>query len=57
MRIVKPIKKYKLSKMLSNINEQNIHKEIDTGTPVGKEILPELFYQTKLKTLIGRREK
>jgi antitoxin MazE len=36
--IIKPIQKNKLSEMLSNINEQNIHKEIKTGGPVGKEI-------------------
>jgi len=36
--IIKPIQKNNLSEMLSNINEQNIHKEIDTGNPVGKEI-------------------
>ena len=36
--IIKPIQKNKLSEMLSKINEQNIHKEIETGGPVGKEI-------------------
>jgi len=36
--IIKPIQKNKLSAMLSNINEQNIHKEIETSGPVGKEI-------------------
>jgi antitoxin MazE len=36
--IIKPIKKNKLSDILDKINEQNIHKEIDTGKPVGKEI-------------------
>jgi antitoxin MazE len=36
--IINPIQKNKLSEMLSNINEQNIHKEIDTGDPAGKEI-------------------
>jgi len=36
--IIKPVQKNKLSEMLSNINEQNIHKEIETGGPVGKEI-------------------
>jgi len=29
--------KYNLSEMLSRINEENIHKEIETGDPVGKE--------------------
>ena len=33
-----PIEKNKLSEMLNNINEQNIHQEIKTGGPVGKEI-------------------
>ena len=36
--IIEPIQKNKLSEMLSKINEQNIHEEIDTGGPVGKEI-------------------
>jgi len=36
--IIKPVQKNKLSEMLHNINEQNIHKEIETGGPVGKEI-------------------
>ena len=36
--IIKPVQKNKLSEMLGNINEQNIHKEIETGGPVGKEI-------------------
>jgi antitoxin MazE len=36
--IIKPIEKNKLSEMLKNINEQNIHQEIETGGPVGKEI-------------------
>jgi antitoxin MazE len=36
--IIKPIQKNRLSEMLSEINEQNIHKEIETEGPVGKEI-------------------
>ena len=36
--IVEPIQKNKLSEMVSKINEQNIHEEIETGGPVGKEI-------------------
>ena len=36
--IIKPIKKNKLAEMLDNINEYNLHEEIDTGEPVGKEI-------------------
>jgi len=36
--IIKPIQKNKLSEMLNNINGQNIHKEIETDGPVGKEI-------------------
>ena len=43
--------------MLSNINKQNIHKEIETGDPVGKEILTAQFCQTRSKVLIGRRER
>ena len=36
--IIKPIKKNKLSEMLSLINEQNLHEEVDTGDPVGNEV-------------------
>ena len=36
--IIKPIQKRKLSEMLGQINEQNIHEEFKTSGPVGKEI-------------------
>ena len=36
--VIKPIHKNRLSEMLSNINDQNLHKEILTDEPVGKEI-------------------
>ena len=36
--VIKPIQRNNLSEMLSKINEQNLHEEIDTGEPVGKEI-------------------
>ena len=36
--VIKPIQKNKLSEMLSQINAQNIHDEIKTTGPVGKEI-------------------
>jgi len=36
--IIKPIQKNKLSELLSKVTEQNIHEEIETGDPVGKEI-------------------
>ena len=36
--IIKPIQKNTLTEMLNEINEQNKHKEIDTGSPVGNEI-------------------
>ena len=36
--VIKPVKKNKLSEMLSKINEQNLHAEIETGEPAGKEI-------------------
>jgi antitoxin MazE len=36
--IIKPKEKNKLSDMLKVINEQNIHGEIETNGPVGKEI-------------------
>ena len=36
--IIKPVRKRRLKEMLSEINEQNIHGEIETTGPVGKEI-------------------
>jgi len=38
--LINPIKKKKciLDELLSQVTEENIHKEVDTGTPVGKEI-------------------
>jgi antitoxin MazE len=36
--IIKPIKKNKLSEIIKKINEQNLHEEIETGGPAGKEI-------------------
>ena len=36
--IIKPIIKNKLSEMLKQIDEQNIHEEIKTTGPVGNEI-------------------
>lgn len=37
---IEPIKKKKLSldDLLSRVTDDNIHKEIDTGLPVGKEV-------------------
>ncbi|OGU14981.1 MAG: hypothetical protein A2X61_06290 [Ignavibacteria bacterium GWB2_35_12] len=38
--IIKPQKekKYSLRKLVEGINSKNIHKEIDTGKPVGREV-------------------
>jgi len=36
--IIMPIRKNRLSEMVNGINEQNLHAEIETGEPVGKEI-------------------
>jgi len=36
--IIKPLRKPDLSEMLSQITAKNIHKEIETGGPVGKEV-------------------
>jgi antitoxin MazE len=36
--IIKPVQRAKLSEMLDKINEQNIHEEIETFAPIGKEI-------------------
>jgi antitoxin MazE len=36
--IIKPKEKSKLSAMINAINEQNVHEEIETSGPVGKEI-------------------
>jgi antitoxin MazE len=35
--IIKPVYKNKLSEMLSLINDQNIHEEVKTTGPIGKE--------------------
>jgi len=36
--IIKPIRKSRLSEMLDNIDDRNVHGEIETTGPVGKEI-------------------
>jgi len=38
--IITPIneKEYSLEKLLKGVNKSNLHGEIDTGAPVGKEI-------------------
>ena len=36
--VIIPFKKNRLSEMLSKISRQNLHEEIGTGNPVGKEI-------------------
>jgi antitoxin MazE len=36
--VIKPVKKNNLSEMLSQIKPENLHKEIETGRSVGKEI-------------------
>ena len=36
--VIKPIQKSKLSEILSQINDQNIHEEVKTTGPVGREI-------------------
>jgi antitoxin MazE len=35
--IIKPFQKNKLSEILSKVNEQNMHKGIDTDGPAGNE--------------------
>jgi antitoxin MazE len=36
--VIKPKRKNKLPEMLNEINEKNIHAEIETNGPVGNEI-------------------
>ena len=36
--IIKPVQKNRLSEILNEINDQNLHEEIDWGKPAGKEI-------------------
>ena len=36
--VITPIQKNRLSEMLSKINDQNLHGEIGTTGPVGKEV-------------------
>jgi len=35
---IKPVKKSRLSEMLDNINDDNVHEEVTTTGPVGKEV-------------------
>lgn len=35
---IRPARKYCLTEMLDDITEDNIHKAVDWGKPVGKEI-------------------
>ena len=39
--IITPIteKEYSLKELLAGVSEDNLHREFDTGTPVGKELL------------------
>ncbi len=39
--IITPItaKEYSLKELLAGVSEDNLHKEFDTGIPVGKELL------------------
>ena len=36
--IIKPVKKIRLAEMLEKINDENIHREVETTGPVGNEI-------------------
>ena len=37
--VIEPAKKvYRLSDLLKGINETNLHEEIDSGTPKGREV-------------------
>jgi len=35
---IKPVQKYCLVEMLNQVTEENMHEEIKTGVPVGKEV-------------------
>lgn len=38
--IIEPVRtEYNLAEMLSEITSENLHQEISTGSPVGKEVL------------------
>ncbi len=39
--VITPIteKEYSLKELLAGVSEDNLHREFDTGTPVGKELL------------------
>ncbi|MBI1821211.1 MAG: AbrB/MazE/SpoVT family DNA-binding domain-containing protein [Nitrospirae bacterium] len=39
IRIIPCQRPYDLNKLLAGISEENLHKEIDLGTPAGQEIL------------------
>jgi hypothetical protein len=51
--IIKPKKKNKLSEMLDAINEHNIHEEIETNVPVGKEIWGKSVSDTNATSDVG----
>jgi len=36
--VIKPVKKSRLPEILEKINDQNLHQEIETTGPVGKEV-------------------
>jgi len=36
--VIKPVRKSRLSEMLEQITDQNVHQEVETTGPVGKEI-------------------
>jgi len=38
--IIEPVRaEYDLSKMISEITPENLHQEVSTGSPIGKELL------------------
>jgi len=37
--IIKPVRKDRLTEMLEKITEENIHQEVETTGPVGKEAI------------------
>ncbi len=36
--VITPVTKNRLSEMVGKINEDNLHAEVQTGSPVGREI-------------------
>lgn len=37
--IIRPVKRYSLEQLLSEVSDENLHREVETGTAVGNEMM------------------